>query len=215
MIQVDFLRDLHSITVHLTRSFTILLLIHHSSLYLLHIADNFLLKVVLLSLCECLIQSMLIGEDIEESLVELAVLLCLVVDCSELPSDASSKVAKQIHSVVHRVTCDNLIAVVRGYKVRVIARPPFPRQEVEQTRCVLTLDLVFRDCRQLVERTVNDQCLDKLIELISQVAGCQSTDGAAIDTDLAFDTQSVDKECHDILSVSLALIGAYSLHEAP
>ena len=93
--------------------------------------ENCLVQVFLLVISERLVQLILVLENVEECLVELAVLLGFVVESGQLSADSGSQVAELIDSVIERVARDYLVAILGCHEVGMVPGAPLPGEKIE------------------------------------------------------------------------------------
>ena len=87
---------------------------------------------------------MLLGEDLDQSLVELFVDgQILVIDCGQLLGNSSGQVSEQIDGIVHRVARDDLVAAGCGHEIRMVQCSPLPREQVVKLRRAVAFDLAL------------------------------------------------------------------------
>lgn len=100
---------------------------------------------------------MLAGKYLNKCFIELPVRFnVLVIVDSELLGDTRRQVAKLVDHVIHWITRDYLVALIRRHKVGMVECAPLPRDQVIKLCCAFASDSTLGYPRELVERPIDD-----------------------------------------------------------
>ena len=84
---------------------------------------------------------MLARKYVNERLIELSVcFLVLVIVNGKLLGNTRRQVAKLVDHVIHWITRDYLVALVRRHKIGMVERAPLPRDQVIKLCCAFASD---------------------------------------------------------------------------